>query len=101
MGKDSLSLPIWSEADLDVCVQHAALNQESYAVYFANLSSADLDQFIHYRNQAGKEFDNSTRDILTHIASHGQYHRGQINALIRAEDHEPIDVDFITFVRNV
>jgi uncharacterized damage-inducible protein DinB len=101
MGKDSSSLLIWSDADLDVCAQLVALNQESYAAYFANLSSAELDQFIQYRNQTGKEFNNSTRDILTHVALHGQYHRGQINALLRTEGLDPIDVDYITLARSI
>jgi uncharacterized damage-inducible protein DinB len=100
-GQDSASLSIWPEVDLDGCARLVERNQETYAAYLANLSAAELDQFIHYRNRSGKEFNNSTRDILTHIALHGQYHRGQINAYLRAEGHEPMNVDFIAFVRNV
>ena len=33
---------------------------------------------VTYKNSKGTEFRNSKRDILTHVALHGQYHRGQI-----------------------
>jgi len=39
------------------------------------------------------------RDILLHVAMHGQYHRGQINQLLRGAGLEPISVDYIVFVR--
>jgi uncharacterized damage-inducible protein DinB len=59
----------------------------------------NLDQFISYKNSTGKEFKKSIRDILTHVALHGQYHRGQINLLLRIDGMEPINTDFITFRR--
>ena len=98
-GLDSSQLPIWSEVDLDVCAELVNQNKESYTEYLGNLTNNDLDQFIFYKNSKGKEFTNSIRDILTHVALHGQYHRGQINSRLRADGMEPVDVDFISFVR--
>ena len=54
---------------------------------------------IRYRNSAGKEFENSVGDILTHVAMHGHYHRGQIARVMRASGREPVYTDFIGFVR--
>ena len=67
--------------------------------FLAGLSTPKLEQIVSYKNSKGKEFNNSVRDILTHVALHGQYHRGQINLLLRANEFEPVNVDFITFVR--
>jgi uncharacterized damage-inducible protein DinB len=53
---------------------------------------------VEYKNLSRKEFL-STRDILTHVAMHGTYHRGQIAAALRAADITPPNTDFITFVR--
>jgi uncharacterized damage-inducible protein DinB len=69
------------------------------ATFLTNLSNTDLDKFISYSNSKGQEFKNSVRDILTHVALHGQYHRGQINSRLRADGFEPVNLDFITFVR--
>jgi uncharacterized damage-inducible protein DinB len=98
-GIDSSQLPIWSEANISICAELVRKNQGSFTAFFTNLTSADLDSLICYRNSKGKEFKTSIEDILTHVALHGQYHRGQINSRLRANGIEPVNTDFITFVR--
>jgi len=80
-GLDSSRLPIWSEVDIEVCAELV------------------LDKLISYTNSKGKEFKSSVRDILSHVALHGHYHRGQINSRLREDGIEPVNIDFITFVR--
>ncbi|CAH0314372.1 hypothetical protein SRABI96_05145 [Peribacillus sp. Bi96] len=98
-GLDSSRLPIWSEVDIEVCAELVMQNKESLTTFLTNLSNTDLDKLISYTNSKGKEFKNSIRDILIHVALHGQYHRGQINSRLRADGFEPVNIDFITFVR--
>lgn len=98
-GLDSSALPVWSEEDLEACAELVKKNEASYTAFLTRLVDTDLDQTISYKNSKGKEFKNSMREILTHVALHGQYHRGQINSRLRANGHEPVNVDFITFVR--
>jgi uncharacterized damage-inducible protein DinB len=98
-GLDSSKLPIWAEVSLETCVKLANQNNQNFKEYLTGLSSSDLEQTVSYRNSKGIEFKNSVRDILTHAALHGQYHRGQINQLLRINDFEPVNVDFITFRR--
>ena len=38
--------------------------------------------------------------VLTHVALHGSYHRGQIAALIRSGGDEPINTDYIMWLRS-
>jgi uncharacterized damage-inducible protein DinB len=98
-GADSSHLPIWSEISLESCVELVNQNHHNYDEFLSTLSNSDLDQLVSYKNSNGTEFDNSIRDILTHVALHGQYHRGQINQLLRAANNEPISVDYILFRR--
>jgi uncharacterized damage-inducible protein DinB len=98
-GLDSSRLPIWSDVDIEVCADLVMQNNESLITFLTNLSNTDLDKTISYSNSKGIEFKNSVRDILTHVALHGQYHRGQINSRLRADGFEPVNMDFITFVR--
>jgi uncharacterized damage-inducible protein DinB len=58
-----------------------------------------LNTTMTYRNSKGLEFTNSVGDTLTHVWLHGSYHRGQIAQAIRRAGHEPVNTDFITFVR--
>lgn len=98
-GLDSSRLPIWSDVNLEVCSELIKQNEDSSTALFTELANTNLEKLIAYTNSKGTEFKNSLRDILTHVALHGQYHRGQINARLRADGNEPVDVDFITFVR--
>jgi uncharacterized damage-inducible protein DinB len=98
-GLDSSRLPIWSEVDIEVCAELVMQNEESLTTFLTNLANTDLDKLISYTNSKGKEFKSSVRDILTHVALHGHYHRGQINLRLRADGIEPVNIDFITFVR--
>jgi len=98
-GMDSSRLPIWSEASIEICAELIKQNEESFTAFFTNLANTDLDRIISYANSKGKGFKGSVRDILTHVALHGQYHRGQINSRLRAAGIEPVNIDFITFVR--
>jgi uncharacterized damage-inducible protein DinB len=98
-GLDSSRLPIWSEVDIEVCAELVMQNEESLTTFLTKLDNTELDKLISYTNSKGTEFKNSVRDILTHVALHGQYHRGQINSRLRADGIEPVNIDFITFVR--
>lgn len=98
-GADSSHLPIWGVVSLETCVEMVNQNHHNYGEFLLTLSNIDLDKLVSYKNSKGTEFHNTIREILTHVALHGQYHRGQINQLLRAADLEPINVDFITFKR--
>jgi len=98
-NKDSSGIPLWVPLDLDRCEQLARQNGDEFARYFSHLSDNDLDTTITYKNSTNKEYITTIRDVLIHIALHGQYHRGQINKRIREAGLDPINVDFITFTR--
>ncbi|MBV7505386.1 damage-inducible protein DinB [Bacillus sp. sid0103] len=99
IGSDSSNLPIWAEVHLETCSELANRNNQNFKGFLTGLTNPALEKIVSYRNSKGIEFNNSVRDILTHVALHGQYHRGQINLLLRANDTEPVNVDFITFKR--
>lgn len=61
--------------------------------------AADLDASIAYKSSQGHPFTNKLADIVQHVFLHGQYHRGQINQLLREAGREPVSIDFISFAR--
>jgi uncharacterized damage-inducible protein DinB len=89
---------VWPTLTLE---EIAALERENRARVRELLNRPDDSraQRVHYRNSAGNEFDNTVGDILTHVAMHGHYHRGQIARAMRAAGREPVYTDFIGFVR--
>lgn len=70
-----------------------------YRRYLESLDPAALDSVVHYTNTAGRSFTTAVVDILTHVALHGQYHRGKINLILRRAGVDPVPVDFITYAR--
>ncbi|WP_219838288.1 DinB family protein [Paenibacillus sp. R14(2021)] len=99
-GQSIEQLEIWPEDNLDDCAKAAKANRAAYTAYFDALSPERLDEMVIY-GYPGRPYQASIRDILTHVAMHGQYHRGQINAKIRAVGGEPVSVDYIKLFRSV
>ena len=90
---------VWPALALDEIV---ALETENRARIRELLRRPDdsRQQRVPYRNSAGNEFDNTVGEILTHVAMHGHYHRGQIARTMRAAGREPVYTDYIGYVRN-
>ena len=76
--QDSSGIPVWENLSLEECEQAMHRNSEDYTTFLANC--IDLDANCTYKNLLGKVYTSTIREILMHVALHGQYHRGQINA---------------------
>lgn len=90
---------VWPMLTLDEC---EALGRENVAAFrdlVSRLTPDLLERSITYRNSAGDQYTSTVEDILTHVAMHGSYHRGQIAASLRAEGDTPSPTDYIAFVR--
>jgi len=98
-GLDPWPQNFWPELSLIDCAALAAENRIQYEKFFDALAEADLDRTVKYRNSKGVEFHTPIKDLLTHVTLHGAYHRGQIAAALRAAGCEPVNTDFIAFVR--
>ncbi len=66
---------------------------------YSRADEAELNRTIDYTNTQGKQYSTKVRDILTHAINHATYHRAQTTRHIRLAGHEPINSDYITYVR--
>lgn len=99
-GEDSRHLPLWGDnVDIDTCAALIEASGDGYRALLGDLREDALDELVAYRSQAGAPFETTVRDILTHVALHGQYHRGQINAALRAGGFDPVALDYILYTR--
>jgi len=88
----------WEDHDLEQC---RVLHQETTLQLkqaIENLDQASPEK-ISYVNSKGIAFENFTNDILLHVLNHGTYHRGQIAQELRRNGLEPVNTDYITFMR--
>ncbi len=88
--------PALSIAECDTLMQE---NHSGYAALLDELDAAGLERPVTARHSSGQEFTSAVRDILTQVAMHAAYHRGQVAALVRAAGDEPQPTDFIAFAR--
>lgn len=99
IGKSDFLLPIWEEYSIQECKVMSENSSENWLKYLRKKSEDSLQKFVEYKNSKGDEFENRLIDIVTHVITHSFYHRGQINQLFRQNDIEPLQLDFILYVR--
>jgi uncharacterized damage-inducible protein DinB len=90
---------VWPVLTLDECEGLGRENVAAFRDLVSRLNPDLLGKSITYRNSAGDQFTSTVEDILTHVAMHGSYHRGQIAAALRAGGDTPSPTDYIAFVR--
>lgn len=98
-GEDSSSIPVFEELPLDECVRLANELNAAYLAFIDSLAESDIESLIEYKDTRGNAFTTSIEDILTHVAIHSAYHRGQIAMLVRDGGGEPVGTDYIGFTR--
>lgn len=90
---------VWPDLDVDECERLMRQNHDALDRLLAAADAAAVDRVVRYVNSKGDTFDSRVGDILVHMAMHGQYHRGQVAAAVRAAGGEPLATDYIVWRR--
>jgi uncharacterized damage-inducible protein DinB len=98
--EDTSNAEVWPDYSLAELDQLASANQAGYRMFLEKIDEAGgLEELVSYKTTTGEGYETRVRDILTHVALHGGYHRGQIAAVLREGGVEPVNTDFVTFTR--
>lgn len=97
--QDSSSIATQPELTLDQCRSLAERLDKEHRRFLSGLDEGSLAMTITYKNTKGEEFTTPVGEILTHMAFHSAYHRGQIALLLRQNGDTAVNTDFITFTR--
>ena len=98
-GEDSRAVAIWPDLTLEESAALIDENEAAYASVLAGLGETGLSRKVAYTNQHGLSYETAVGDILRQVITHGVYHRGQIALLLRQSGEEPLNTDYITWVR--
>jgi uncharacterized damage-inducible protein DinB len=98
-GLDSSQVQVWPSLTVADCEQGQRRLERALDQYLRSVSEEAFEQPLEYRTTAGKAFRNTPRQILTHVAFHGQHHRGQIAACLREAGIAPTATDLIAHYR--
>ena len=92
-------MPVWPELDFDICAEELVAIEGEWMQCLATLDEEGLEEGVGYRNSKGEFWTSTVGDILTHVALHASYHRGQIAASIREAGGAPPYTDYIQAAR--
>ena len=89
----------WPEVGLTEIEEQMSATGAAYRSFIDSIG--DVDERVSYRNSKGERFNTSIADMVTHLSIHGAHHRGQIVHAMRQPGRPSVNVDFITFVREL
>lgn len=96
---EKIQVDAWKDHTLEECRTLIDRTSEELKKEIENLSFIIDGRKIEYSNSKGLTFQNDVDDILFHVFNHGTYHRAQIAQEARRNGLEPVNTDYITFVR--
>jgi len=99
LHQEAPHMSVWPDIDLDGCQARLEELDQLWPEYLAKLEEEDLEDGRAYRNSIGEFWTSTVGDILTHVAMHSAYHRGQIASAVRESGGTPAYTDFIHAVR--
>ena len=98
-GEDTSGQVLWPDASLEDCGRLLEENREGYTRYLED-APTDLGGTARYQNSKGELFETAAQDILSHVLVHSGYHRGQVTRRLRDAGAEPLNTDYISYIRN-
>lgn len=98
---DKTTLSPWEVYSFDECIGKSEEITSRWLNYLEHTSDEGLEKLIHYKNTKGDVFENSVKDILTHVINHSTYHRAQIALLIKEAGGRPAVTDYIVYARSI
>jgi uncharacterized damage-inducible protein DinB len=72
-----------------------AASHSDLQAYIRALSDAQVDSDLEYRDKSGNQAVRPLWQLMTHVANHGTYHRGEVAMALTALSHSPGDIDFL------
>lgn len=90
--------PVWPDLSLEAARALAADSLQGLRA-IAAAEPAVLAREVAYRTSGGQSYRNTVAEILTHVALHGAYHRGQLALLTRDGGGTPAATDLVVFLR--
>lgn len=91
------SVAVWQLNDLESC--RMLLEESVSALARLDYLETTDSPMIKYTNTIGDYYETSVADILLHIFNHGTYHRAQIAKEMKLHDIQPVNTDYIQYVR--
>ncbi|MEO1053941.1 MAG: DinB family protein [Bacteroidota bacterium] len=98
-GLPTSPFPIWEKYKIRELKTMTEESMENWLDYMEEHRFETFEEMVFYTNSKGKKYENTIGEIITHVITHGTYHRAQLAQLFRQAGLEPPRTDFIAFAR--
>lgn len=98
LNGEKSNLGVWDEHTIMECEKYHNLSSDGLEKKNREYDASEMLN-ISYLTTKNDQFENLFGDIILHIFNHGTYHRAQIAAAMRKNGFDPINTDYISFVR--
>ena len=98
-GKDSTGFDFWQNLSLEECGQLAREIAERFEKLLRRFDDEGLDLRAGYKTSEGISYENTFRELLTHVVFHSSIHRGNITLKMREDGFTPPKIDYIIYLR--
>lgn len=92
--------PLWEVYNLRELRSMTEESARNWMNYMETHRFETFEEMIFYKNTKGKKFENTIREIISHVINHSTYHRGQIAAKISVKGLEAPVTDYIAYARS-
>jgi len=99
LGVPSPDMPIWPALSPGECDAQLKALSAAWKAYLDALTAEGLGRELSYLNFKGERWTNGVEDVLTHVFTHGCYHRGQVAMLLGRAGFAAPHTDYIECVR--
>lgn len=98
-GKDSTGFDFWPDLSVEACGTLARETAGAYEKLLRRFDDSGLDLKAKYRTSEGVPYENTYRELITHVLLHSSIHRGNIVLKLREDGFEPPKIDYIIYLR--
>ena len=89
----------WEKYSVQECIPKSTTITAEWINLLESLGEKDFERRIEYVNTKGEKFNNSIKDIVTHVINHSTYHRAQIAQKVKLLGEKPAITDYIFYQR--
>jgi uncharacterized damage-inducible protein DinB len=97
-GKDSTGFNFFPDLSIEECRELSAKTSEQFVGLLGTGEEA-LERIASYKTSEGVPYQNTWRELLTHVLFHSSIHRGNIMLKLRESGIAPPAIDYIIYLR--
>ncbi len=95
------NMTVWDNFTIEECFTLSVEATSKWINLLEGKNNEFLEKRIKYKNTKGDEFENSLKDIITHVLNHSTYHRAQIAQIVKRAEGIPAVTDYIVYQREL